>query len=133
MNNININNIFSNYSKETTTDNNILNINSLVNNNCFNVVNDDFVIKKIKNSKLKEKKKLNEFYETKYKECLLKINNSIDLNAEQLTFKIDKIYFGYKNYDYKECIEYMNSRLKNKGFKTQNNDNELIINWKNIN
>ena len=75
MNNININSIFCNNDKEKKVENGTLNIDSLIDNNSFNVLNDEYIVKKIRNSRNKEKKKLNELFESKYKECLLRINN----------------------------------------------------------
>jgi hypothetical protein len=130
MKNININSIFCNNDKEKKVENGTLNIDSLVNNNSFNVLNDEYIVKKIKNSKNKEKQKLNDLFESKYKDCLLRINNSIDLNKEELIFKVDDIYFGYNNYKSSECINFINEKLIKKKFKTQIlSKNEIFINW----
>ena len=130
MNNININSIFCNNEKEKKVENGILNIDSLVNNNSFNVLDDEYIVKKIRKSRNKEKQKLNELFESKYKDCLLRINNSIDLNKEELIFKVDDIYYGYNNYKSSECIKFINDKLIKKKFKTKKLSNNIIfINW----
>jgi hypothetical protein len=80
MNNINIKNIFSNNTLQNNQNTNIcitdFSVNTLVESNTFNTaISDDYIIDKIKSNKKNEKAKINDLYETKYKECLIKINN----------------------------------------------------------
>ena len=137
MNNININNIFSNSNNDINNNNNNiynLSITNLIESNTFkNTLNDDFVINKIKNNKKNENEKIIELYNTKYKECLLKINNTIDANLTDTIFSVGNTYFGYKNYNSIECLKYIESKLKKRNFLTYIYSNrDIFISWKDI-
>ena len=135
MNNINISNIFSN-NKIIIKDSNInnLSVNNLVESNCFNnTLNDEFLINKIKINIKNEIIKINELYETKYKECLLKINTTLDLNLTDIVFSVGSSYFGYGQYNSVECLNYIQKKLRKKNFLALIiNKNEIFISWKNF-
>ena len=109
-------------------------VSSLVDSNTFKTsISDDFIIDKIKSNKKNEMVKVNDLYETKYKECLLMINNAVELNLTDLIFNVELSYFGYKNYDSLECINYIEKKLKNKNFLTLKiSYKSIFISWKNI-
>lgn len=139
MNNINIKNIFEN----NTLDNNLktpikiseFSVNTLVETNTFkSTISDDYIINKIKSNKIIEKKKNDELYDEIYKQCLIKINNAIELNITDIIFNVGMSYFGYKNYSSFECLKYIETKLKEKKFLTLITSNkDIFISWKNIN
>jgi hypothetical protein len=136
MNNINIKNIFinDNLTKEEFTNNNTLNVYNLVESKVFiNNLDDEYIINKIKNNDKDEKSKTITLYETKYKECLHKINNAIDLKLMDIYFSVNDNFFGYKNYNSKECLEYIQKKLRKKKFETFIcNNKDIFISWKNV-
>ena len=130
MNNINIKNIFNDKLIEvhSLTDINYINI---VSSNTGTSITDDFLINKIKINKISEDEKIEELYIKKNNECLLKINDAIDLNLTDIFFKIQKSYFGYKRYDSKKCLELIQNNLRKKNFETLiYSDTEIFISWK---
>jgi hypothetical protein len=136
MNNINIKNIFidENVNKEEFTNSETLNVYNLVESKVFiNNLDDDYIINKIKNNDKNEKNKIKDLYETKYKECLNKIDNAIDMKLTDVFFAVGDSFFGYKNYSAKKCLEYIQSKLRKKNFETLIcNNKQIFISWKNV-
>ena len=136
MNNINIKNIFidENVNNEEFTNSNTLNVYNLVESKVFiNNLDDDYIINKIKNNDKNEKLKTKDLYETKYKECLNKIDNAIDMKFTDVFFTVGDNFFGYKNYNSKKCLEYIQSKLRKKSFETLICSNkQIFISWKNV-
>lgn len=136
MNNINIKNIFidDNVNKDEFTNSNTLNVYNLVESKVFiNNVDDDYIINKIKNNDKNEKNKIKDLYETKYKECLNKIDNAIDMKLTDVFFTVGDNFFGYKNYNPKRCLEYIQLKLRKKNFETLICGNkQIFISWKNV-
>jgi hypothetical protein len=138
MNNINIKNIFSNNTlnnnKNTDICINDFSVNTLIESNTFNtLISDDYIINKIKSNKKNEIIKNNDLYETKYKECLIKINTAIELYFTDIVFSVGIFYFGYQTYNSFECIKYIEKKLKEKNFLTLILSNkDIFISWKNI-
>ena len=136
MNNINIKNIFIDESvvKDEITNSNTLNVYNLVESKVFlNNLDDDYIINKIKNNDKKEKNKIKDLYETKYKECLNKIDNAIDMKFTDVYFSVGDSFFGYKNYNSKKCLEYIQNKLRKKEFETLiYNNKQIFISWKNV-
>jgi hypothetical protein len=141
MNNINIKNIFTtNILQNNTQEKDIISIydfsvNTLIESNIYKTaISDDFIINKIKLNKINEKKKNDDLYDDLYKECLVKINNVLELNYTDTIFNVGLSYFGYSSYDSLECIKYIESKLKEKNFLTLIiSNNDIFISWKNIN
>ncbi len=136
MNNINIKNLFvdSEINNEDLSKSNTLNVYNLVESKVFvNNLDDDYILNKIKNNDKKEKTKTKDLYETKYKECLLKIDNAIDMKLTDVFYIVGDNYFGYKNYNSKKCLEYIQNKLRKKNFETLICSNkQIFISWKNI-
>ncbi len=166
MNNININNIFtnditygfinlpneceeSNLSKlNNSTNSNGKNkqnnkstqlignfsVDSLVQSNTFkSSITDDYIINKIKFNKQNEIIKIANLYETNYKECLLKINNAIELNLTDIIFSVGITYFGFNNYNPTECVDYLEKKLREKNFLTLKiSYKDIFVSWKHI-
>lgn len=140
MNNINIKNIFANNilqnnsQEKTNIDINDFSVNTLVESNTFKTtISDDYLVNKIKLNKQNEILKINDLYETIYKECLIKINTAIELNLTDIIYTINLSYFGYKNYNSLECLKYIQKKLKEKNFLTLIISNkDIFISWKNI-
>ena len=139
MNNINIKNIFSKDSLNTDIPEPTNNINNISINNLFESstfktsISDDYIIEKIKLNKINEINKINDLYELKYKECLIKINNAIELNLTDIVFSVNNNYFGYKTYDSSECLLYIKNKLNSKNFLTYiSTKKDIFISWKNI-
>lgn len=136
MNNINIKNIFidENNNKEELTNSSTLNVYNLVESKVFiNNLDDDYIINKIKNNDKNEKNKTKDLYETKYRECLNKIDNAIDMKLTDVFFTVGDNFFGYKNYNSKKCLEYIQSKLRKKQFETLIcNNKQIFISWKNV-
>lgn len=140
MNNINIKNIFANNILQNNSQekNNIsisdFSVNTLVESNTFKTnISDDYIINKIKSNKLNEKNKLNELYETLYKECLIKINTAIELNLTDIVYSVGISYFGFLNYNPFACIKFIEIKLREKNFLTLKiTHKDLFISWKNI-
>ena len=139
MNNINITNIFSNNTLLNNSNKNIcindFSVNTLIESNTFNtVITDDYLIDKIKINKKNEIIKTFDFYNSKYKECLIKINNAIELNLIEIIYSVENSYFGYQTYNSDECIKYIDKKLKEKNFLTKKITNkDIVISWENIN
>ena len=136
MNNINIKNIFidENVNNEEFTNSNTLNVYNLVESKVFiNTLDDDYIINKIKNNDKNEKLKTKDLYETKYKECLNKIDNAIDMKFTDVFFTVGDNFFGYKNYSSKKCLEYIQNKLRKKNFDTLIcTPKQIFVSWKNI-
>lgn len=138
MNNINIKNIFANNTLQNNTNTNIcitdFSVNTLVESNTFNTsISDDYIIDKIKSNKKNEIIKINDLYETKYKECLIKINNAIELNLTDIVYSVGISYFGYQTYNSFDCIKFIEKKLKEKNFLTLIvSPKDIFISWKNI-
>lgn len=148
MNNINIKNIFSN-NNILMQKNNLSNLSddspnnsypinfsveSLIESNTFKKsISDDYVIDKIKSLKRNEITKTNNMYEIKYKECLIKINNSIEIGLTDVIFGVEIAYFGYNKFNSFECIKYIQNKLNSKNFLTMIiSNNEIFVSWKNL-
>ena len=139
MNNINIKNIFANNILQNNKNCSNINIgefsvNTIVESNTFKTtISDDFILNKIKSNKKNEITKINDLYETKYKECLIKINNAIELNLTDIIFSVGITYFGYQNYNSFECVKHIENKLKDKNFLTLKISlKDIFISWKNI-
>jgi len=136
MNNINIKNLFvdSEINQEGLSNSNTLNVYNLVEAKVFvNTLDDDYILNKIKNNDKKEKNKTKDLYDTKYKECLLKIDNAIDMKLTDVFYAVGDNFFGYKNYNSKKCLEYIQNKLRKKNFETLICSNkQIFISWKNI-
>lgn len=141
MNNINIKNIFANNIIQNNSQEkppisiSDFSVNTLMESNTFKTtISDDYIVNKIKMNKINEKKKIDELYEELYKECLIKINTSLELNITDIIFSAGTSYFGYPTYNSYECIKYIETRLKEKNFLTMILSNkDIFISWKNIN
>ena len=141
MDNINIKNIFDdNYNLTKSIINNTnkytiqnLNVNDLTPSlNSYVRLTDDFLINKIKYNEQIEKKKVQELYEVKYNECLMKINSAIDINMTDIFFQITDAYFGCKLYNPYECLILTQNKLRKKNFDTLIiSNNKMFISWKN--
>jgi hypothetical protein len=140
MNNINIKNIFANNilqnnsQEKTKISIDDFSVNTLVESNTFKpTISDDYIINKIKNNKLNEKKKIDDLYEDLYKQCLIKINTALELNMTDIIYNIGLSYFGYPQYSSFECIKYIQTKLNEKKFLTLIISNkDIFISWKNI-
>ena len=138
MNNINIKNIFSNNEFHNNSSNNInitdFSVNTLIESNTFTKsISDDYIIDKIKLNKKNEIIKINDLYQTKYNECLIKINNAIETNLTDIIYTVGISYFGYQLYNSHECLKYIQVKLKEKNFLTLIISNkDIFISWKNI-
>lgn len=141
MNNINIKNIYTNNILQNNTQEKVtigigdFSVNTLIKSNTFkSEISDDYIINKIKSNKINEKKKINDLYEELYKECLIKINTSLELNITDIIFNVGTSYFGYTTYNSFECIKFIEIKLKEKNFLTKIiSNNDIFISWKNIN
>ena len=146
MDNINIKNIFINNNNPIRVENdknikndNILFLNEfntsnlISKNKLINVVDDNFIVNKIKNIQKYENDLVIEVYEEKFKECLLKINDAIDINITDIFFTISEGYFGCKKYKSIECLKYIEDKLRKKKFETLITLNtEIFISWKKL-
>ena len=136
MNNINIKNLFINseINQDDFTNSNTLNVYNLVESKIFiNNLDDDYILNKIKNNEQKEKLRTKDLYETKYRECLNKINDAVDIKLTDTFFTVGDNFFGYKNYNSKKCLEFIQNKLRKKNFETLIYSNkQIFISWKNI-
>lgn len=136
MNNINIKNLFieSEINHEDFTNSNTLNVYNLIESKVFiNNLDDEYILNKIKNNDKNEKVKTKDLYETKYRECLLKIDNAIDMKLTDVFFTVGDNFFGYKNYNSIKCLQYIQQKLRKKNFETLICTNkQIFISWKNI-
>ena len=100
-------------------------------NKLVNIVDDNFILSKIKNVQKYENDKLNDIYETKFKECLLKINDAIDMNVTDIFYTVSSGQFGCKTYKSIECLKYIENKLRKKKFDTFiYSQNNIFISWK---
>lgn len=136
MNNINIKNLFINndLNNDQFANEETLNVYNLVESKVFiNSLDDDYIINKIKNNEKNEKLRTKDLYETKYRECLNKINDAIDMKLTDVFFTVGDNFFGYKNYNSKKCLEYIQNKLRKKNFDTLiTNYKSIFVSWKNI-
>ena len=136
MNNINIKNLFINNenNQEEFSNTDTLNVYNLVESKVFiNNLDDDYILNKIKNNVKNEKTRTKDLYETKYKECLNKIDNAIDMKMTDVFFTVGDNFFGYKNYNSKKCLEYIQNKLRKKNFDTLiYSSKQIFISWKTI-
>lgn len=136
MNNINIKNLFinSDLNPDQFANEETLNVYNLVESKVFiNSLDDDFIINKIKNNEKNEKLRTKDLYETKYRECLNKINDAIDMKLTDVFFTVGDNFFGYKNYNSKKCLDYIQNKLRKKNFDTLiTNSKSIFVSWKNI-
>jgi hypothetical protein len=145
MDNINIKNIFVNNNNpfrldndKTKKDNSIflseINTYNLISKNkLIDVVDDNFIVNKIKYVQKYENELVLEVYEEKFKECLLKINDAIDINITDIFFTVTNGHFGCKKYDSYECLKYIEDKLRKKKFETLITSKiEIFISWRKI-
>jgi hypothetical protein len=143
MDNINIKNIFINnnsYKKENkdNKDNSsflseINTYNLISKNKLIDVVDDNFIINKIKYVQKYENDLVIEVYEEKFKECLLKINDAIDINITDIFVTVSKGHFGCKKYYSYDCLKYIEDKLRKKKFETLIiSKTEIFISWKKL-
>ena len=135
MDNLNINNLFDiefvNSNNNLNNDLNVQNIAKLSNFENINL-SEKFIINKLKNINKDEISNLKNIYDSKYKECLLKINNAIDLSLTDIFFKITDAHFGIKSYNSHSCLLYIQHKLRQHKFETIIlNNNSIFISWKN--
>jgi hypothetical protein len=140
MDNINIKNIFVNnniYKKDEKDNNTFINeintYNLISKNKLIDVVDDNFIVNKIKYIQKYENEQVLEVYEEKFKECLLKINDAIDINITDIFFTVTNGHFGCKKYDSYECLKYIEDKLRKKKFETLITSKiEIFISWRKI-
>jgi hypothetical protein len=141
MDNINIKNIFINnnnsYRKENKDNSSFLSeintYNLISKNKLIDVVDDNFIINKIKYVQKYENDLVIEVYDEKFKECLLKINDAIDINITDIFFTVSKGHFGCKKYDSYNCLKYIEDKLRKKKFETLiTSKTEIFISWKKL-
>lgn len=136
MNNINIKNLFINgdINPDEFVNAETLNVYNLVESKVFiNNLDDDYILNKIKNNEKNEKLRTKELYDTKYRECLNKINDAIDMKLTDVFFTVGDSFFGYKNYNPKKCLEYIQAKLRKKNFDTLIcSGKSIFVSWKNI-
>lgn len=102
-------------------------------NKLIDVVDDNFILNKIKNIQKNDNEKLNEVYENKFKECLLKINDAIDINVTDIFFTISSGHFGCKGYKSNDCLKYIENKLRKKKFDTLiYSPTNIFISWKKL-
>jgi hypothetical protein len=138
--NINIENLFntnqnthiSNPNDTILNNKIILNVNNLVQSKSFKCnVDDNYIVKKIKTIEIDEKKKINELYDKIYNDCLKKINDAIDITLTDIFFSVNDNFFGYKDYNSKKCLLYIQKKLRDKKFETYiYSKNSIFISWK---
>jgi hypothetical protein len=140
MDNINIKNIFINnnsYKKENKDNSSFLceinTYNLISKNKLIDVVDDNFIINKIKYVQKYENDLVIEVYEEKFKECLLKINDAIDINITDIFVTVSKGHFGCKKYYSYDCLKYIEDKLRKKKFETLIiSKTEIFISWKKL-
>ena len=140
MDNINIKNIFINnnsYKKENKDNSSFLceinTYNLISKNKLIDVVDDNFIINKIKYVQKYENDLVIEVYEEKFKECLLKINDAIDINITDIFVTVNKGHFGCKKYYSYDCLKYIEDKLRKKKFETLIiSKTEIFISWKKL-
>ena len=143
MDNINIKNIFINndnpFKGKNDKKDNVLFLSEIntynlaSKNKLIDVVDDNFIVNKIKYVQKYENDLVIEVYEEKFKECLLKINDAIDMNITDIFITISKGHFGCKKYDSLECLKYIENKLRKKKFETLITSKiEIFISWKKI-
>lgn len=103
----------------------------------------------VRNKKEKEKVELNidrlinirderenkvlEHYTKIYESCLKKINAANELLKTSLMFSVPESIFAVPNYDTVNCIEFIETKLKNEKFDTLViNDTTIYISWLNL-
>ena len=77
----------------------------------------------------KENKKYITFVKI-YNNIEKKIIKASERNLYYTYYQIPQILIGYPSYSIKECYSYIDNKLKNDGFKTEEYiDNTILISW----
>ena len=83
----------------------------------------------IKRQEDKENKKFITF-EKIYDNIEKKIIKASDTNLYYTYYQIPQILIGFPQYSIKECYSYIDNKLTNNGFKTQEYvDNTILVSW----
>jgi len=84
----------------------------------------------VKRQKEKENKKFITFNKI-YSNIEKKITKASDRNLYSTFYQIPQILIGFPSYSINECYSYIDNKLKNDGFKTEEYlDNIILISWK---
>lgn len=132
MDKISINNLYK--FEDNQYKNNVIDVNSLFNfkeNQTTQSVN--FDLEKLIKLKEKKKNKILIQYEKIFKLCLDKITLANNLNKTEVVYEIPDAIFGYFDYNKLDCMQYINSKLKNMNLDTLLlNDMNIYISWLNL-
>jgi hypothetical protein len=128
MNKISINSMFNNYCDDVGQ-NKKLSI-----ENMFRKINETDIVHKLKAKKTRREKDVKIMYESKYKDCLLKINSCVGEGEDAVFFTIpfdhEKKYCDYSSL---KCLGYISEKLIEKKFYAEIISNtQIYISWKNI-
>ena len=134
MNNININNLFSNIKNTKGDKDNPLDIYSLFNTEETNEKNKvDFSIEKLKNVRKDKEKKILDNYKKIFHICLDKINDANKMNQSDIIFNVPVAIFRLPDYNSIECLQYIEKKLRELKIDTLIISNKSIfISWANI-
>ena len=82
----------------------------------------------VKKQKKKDKEK-NIIYQKVFERIDKKILMASGQNFYQCLYEIPEFMLGLPLYNLHECIIYIDKKLKENGFKTMWNNNEVLIDW----
>ena len=128
MNKISINNIFGD-DGVITTKHNKLSVETM-----FTKINENDIKRKLNAKKCKKEKILQSMYDTKYKECLAKIHQSLDDNVKNIFYTIPFVYSKqHCDYSSLKCLEFISEKLIDNGFYCEIISNtQIYISWRNL-
>ena len=120
--------------------NNIFNINVSKNNekisveNMFTKVNEKEIFNKLKAKKIKKERELKSMYDNKYKDCLTKINISLNERENDIFYSIPYEHSkAHCDYSSLKCLEFISQKLIDNGFYAEIVSNtKIYISWRNI-
>jgi hypothetical protein len=137
MENININNLFR--TNKFSSNDKPLDVNSLCiqNNNENNENNNktEFSIDNLLSHKEERKRKVKDKYRYIYNVVLKKIKNVNKINdTTDIIYDVPEIIFGIKDYRSDDCIEYIQTKLRNLYYMDtlKLSNKSIFISWKNI-
>lgn len=90
------------------------------------------LMKQIKKEINTDKSKLNEFKNSIYLDCMKKIKNALKIGDTDIFYKVPSENNVYKHYNSKECLYYIQKKLRKNNFQTfiDLNENMIFITWK---
>ena len=102
--------------------------------NIFTKVNEDDIKRKITAKKNKKEKMLKQMYNSKYKDCLAKIHQSLNDETKNIFYTIPFVYSKqHCEYSSLKCLEFISEKLIDNNFYCEVVSNtQIYISWRDL-